>query len=120
MKTLIEFNIAIFAASTAILFFVLKYRVHFQVDYRHSGKRHKIRRPVEPLTPSQAPTSPITAQMMADLESALGNLGASKPEAKSRASQAMAQGPASFDTLIFRAMQANTADSGKRNPRRAG
>jgi hypothetical protein len=117
MKTLIEFNAILFLASCAILYFVLKYRIHLHVEYSPRKAHRAHRRGVAPSTPSEAPASPVSVQMLADLESALVNLGASKPEARTRAAAAIAQGPGDFDALILRAMQAGPERT-RANPRR--
>ena len=110
MRLLIELNAGLFFASVAILYFVLRYRVHLHLEYRPrtSGRvrmrRNPNPRPVEaPVRSDAAWTAP--AQTVKDLESALENLGATKTEARERARKAISQGQAGFDALLFRAMQ---------------
>ena len=118
METLIEINVALFLASASILFFILKYRVRIYIEHAATARRRtatvKAPRSAVSPTPSQAPASLVSAQIVADLESALVNLGATTGEAKTRAAQAIAQGPGDFDALILRAMQAQQL-----TPRRA-
>jgi hypothetical protein len=48
----------------------------------------------------------VPPAVLADLESALQNLGCDKKEAKARAAFAAAQpGPQNFDALLYKAMQ---------------
>jgi len=135
MKTLIECNIMLFLASIAILTFILRYRIHLQVEYR--PRLHKRRHsnpaglgdlktktfPVPYHTsgdrPEDATATPTVApSILRDLESALVNLGCSKAEAKDRAAAAVEQGKADFDALILRAIQAGPTDKKRirRNP----
>ena len=119
MRLLVELNVGLFFASVAILFFVLRYRVHLHLEYAPRTRKNRRMlcadshrgKPIrEEPTPEEArqqtePSWTAPAQMVTDLESALVNLGASKPEARKRATAAMAQGPAGVDALLFRAMQ---------------
>ena len=105
MKMLIELNAILFSCACAILYFVLRYRVHLHIEYTpcgHKCKRHRRRQTF----PSASDAVPSTLfELQRDLESALKNLGANKEEARQRAAQALAQGPGDFDALILRAMQ---------------
>ena len=106
MKMLIELNAILFSCACAILYFVLRYRVHLHIEYTpcgHKCKRHR-RRQTFPSASERRPVNPFW-ELQRDLESALKNLGANKEEARQRAAQALAQGPGDFDALILRAMQ---------------
>ena len=118
MRLLVELNVGLFFASVAILFFVLRYRVHLHLEYAPRTRKNRRMRaqtatvvsrsgknPPQEARQQTEPSWTAPTQMVTDLESALVNLGASKPEARKRATAAMAQGPAGFDALLFRAMQ---------------
>ena len=109
MKTLIELNIDLFLISCGILFFILRYHVHLHIEYQ---PRQRSRRNPRRVTPVPAPiveSTPVSAKIRADLESALRNMGCTEKEAKERAGQAIADGPGDFDALILRAMRASTS-----------
>ena len=115
---MLKLNLALFLSTAAMLFFILRYRIHFHVEYTplrsRRNPRVSSRRSIasEPGRATVA-VSPEVAAVARDLESALTNLGASNKEAQERAAAAIAQGPGDFDALILRAMQA-----GGENPRR--
>lgn len=114
------------AASTAILFFVLRYRVHVHVTYtpRPSTRstrsaREAGRRVPEPSRPIKA--APVRAEgqragvanlgggshglpLASDLESALVNLGTKKAIARKAAERAMYHQDADFTAALRRAI----------------
>lgn len=112
MKLLIELNAALFVASAAMLFFILRYRIHLHVEYRSRRSLRKLRRAPAPLLVTgkgkagEVSGEAIPPQALKDLESALRNLGATPKEAHERATAAVAQGAGDFDALILRALQA--------------
>jgi len=108
------FDLAAFAA----IFFILRYRVHFHIEYSPRKRRRMKRRTTDAPLATEAANIPVSAQILADLQSALVNLGAETGEADRMARSAIAQGEASFDALIFRAMQAREPVRNRRNPRR--
>jgi hypothetical protein len=114
MKTLIELNFSVFMASCAILFWVVRYRIHLHCEYtpRMRKHRHSRRGSSSPVTSIQGKrtvggnSGEVPPAVLADLESALQNLGCDKKEAKARAAFAAAQpGPQNFDALLYKAMQ---------------
>jgi hypothetical protein len=122
VRTLMECNVLLFLASCGILAFILRYRVHLHFEYtprpskRHHHRVHSERAVIRGTKPASVPVSPADTATRRDLESALGNLGATKEEARGRANHAMAEGPGEeFEALILRAMQAGTPN--RRNPR---
>lgn len=88
-------NLILFAASAAILFYVIRYRIHLHIEYqpRHRSARPQVRRAFAPAVkkadgPQLAPApSAITSQ----LESALRNLGCDRKKAAAVALKAAAQ-----------------------------
>ena len=116
MITLPEINTALFLASSTILYFVLKYRVHFHIEYEPRQRSRKNPRCKSPASTPKAPASPAAAQMLADLQSALEHLGAGEKEAERMALAVIAEGPGDFDALILRAMQSR--DPNQRHTRR--
>ena len=126
---MLKLNLALFISTAAMLFYIVRYRIHLHVEYkprkrarRHDGgmgdcklKRFEVPDAYASASGQVAPVdSGEAAGVARDLESALVNLGASSKEARERASAAIAQGPGDFDALILRAMQAGP----KRNVRR--
>jgi hypothetical protein len=120
---MLKLDLSLFISTAAMLFYVVRYRIHLHVEYtpirsrRHARRAQASRSPasrVGQVTPFVSGEADGVAR---DLESALVNLGASSKEARERASAAIAQGPGDFDTLILRAMQAG-GDPARRNPRR--
>ena len=105
---MLKFNLALFLSTAAMLFFILRYRIHVHIEYtpRHSRRRGSssagISRP--PRVAGKLPGEECTP-VTRDLISALVNLGAKKKEAQERAAAAIAEGPGDFDALILRAMQ---------------
>ena len=108
---MIKLNLGLFLSTAAMLFYVVRYRIHVHVEYtpRHRRARAKgsARFASEPKRAADKNLGGGLSTVARDLESALMNLGASKKEARQRAAVAMAQGPTQdFDALILRAMQA--------------
>jgi hypothetical protein len=112
------FNVVWLIGSAAILFFIVKYRVHVHITYTPSGSRRPTARKsgrraearadlgptakTRPVLFSQTPESIVWG----DIASALVNLGASKQQARSAARQALAEHPdASFDIQMTVALQ---------------
>ena len=122
-RDMLKFNLALFISTAAMLFYIVRYRIHLHVEYTPlRSRRHARRRFQAPAmeTGRVAPVDSGEASGVArDLESALVNLGASKEEARQRTACAIAQGPGDFDALILRAMQAGGEPSTRRNPRRS-
>ena len=110
MRLFIEINVFMFLASAAMLFYVIKYRIHLHVEYaKRSGRGgRKARQEQSARRSGQQGVASADSPLEKDLISALENLGASKEEARARAAEAVAQGPGDFDALILRAMQAGS------------
>ena len=107
---MIKLNLGLFLSTSAMLFYIIRYRIHVHVEYtpRHRRARAKVRLDWSERRAADKNLGGGLSTVARDLESALMNLGASKKEARERTAVAMAQGPADFDTLIFRAMQAGS------------
>lgn len=109
---MIKLNLGLFLSTAAMLFYVVRYRIHVHVEYtpRHRRARAKgsARFASEPKRAADKNLGGGLSTVARDLESALVNLGASRKEAQERTAAALAQGPADFDTLCFRAMQAGS------------
>lgn len=108
---MLKINLALLISTAAMLFYIVRYRIHLHVEYtplKHKRGRKHSRSTTPPSEPGRvAAENPGGGSAVArDLESALVNLGASRKEAQERTAAALAQGPADFDTLCFRAMQA--------------
>lgn len=107
--------------TSAILFFILKYRVHVHVTYTPTSSRVTARkgRRAEEATGTDARTrhGPALPQAMTrpakdpgsivwgDITSALVNLGAPKAKAQAAAQKAVRQFPDSFDDQLRAAIQ---------------
>ena len=94
-------------AALAALFVLLRFRVHVHVTYQ--PRKASQSQPVVSRRGSRSrvvePGGSAIRQSEADLVSALVNLGMPKTEAQKTATQAIAQGPGDFDTLLRRALQ---------------
>ena len=118
-RNMLKLNLGFFLSTAAMLFFILRYRIHVHVEYtpirsrRNPSRVGSRRSNASDAGRATVAVSPEVAAVARDLESALTNLGASSKEAQERAAAAIAQGPGDFDALILRAMQA-----GGENPRR--
>jgi len=107
-------NILLFLATLAMLFYVIRYRIHVHIEYteaRSSGSHRRNRRASTSSSPVLTASGTgikgqeaVSPALLKDLESALRNLGCSATEAKSRTAYAAQEGPADFDSLLFRAM----------------
>src|ERR1035441_4632631 len=108
-RDMLKLNLALFISTAAMLFYIVRYRVHLHVRSRRHSRRAQRSRSIASGVGQVAPVdSGEAAGVARDLESALVNLGATKKEARERTAYAIAAGPApDFDTLILRAMQAN-------------
>jgi hypothetical protein len=129
----LKFNLALFISTAAMLFYVMRYRIHLHIEYQprrnrrttiHGTRRHRfgscpsIQEP-EGAAVDSGEAAAAKLKVFQDLQSALVNLGASKAEARERATVAIAQAPdADFDALILRAMQSGGSPEARRNPRR--
>lgn len=105
-------SIACFIATAAMLFYVIRFRVHIHITYTPAA--HKTpRRPAAARTETAARPQPAAmadsaADTIKDLTSAIANLGVSKKVARAAAVRAAA--PASgqvrtFDEMLRRAIQ---------------
>jgi hypothetical protein len=119
-RDMVKFNLALFISTAAMLFYIVRYRIHLHVEYtpirsRRHSRRAQASRSIASGVGRVAPVdSGEAAGVAQDLQSALVNLGASSKEARERASAAIAQGPGDFDALILRAMQAGPKRSVRR------
>ena len=98
---MIKLNLGLFLSTSAMLFYIIRYRIHVHVEYTPRHRRARAKAADKNLGGG-------LSTVARDLESALVNLGASRKEAQERTAAALAQGPADFDTLCFRAMQAGS------------
>ena len=109
---MLKLNLALFFSTAAMLFYIVRYRIHVRVEYtplkgnRRGRKNSRSNPPMETSRVAAGESGEVAPAVARDLESALINLGASKKEAQERTAAAIAQGAADFDTLCFRAMQA--------------
>ena len=120
-RDMVKFNLALFISTAAMLFYIVRYRIHLHVEYtpirsRRHSRRAQASRSLASEVGQVAPVdSGEAAGVARDLESALVNLGATKKEARERTAYAIAAGPApDFDTLILRAMQFNARKATER------
>ena len=115
-RDMLKLNLALFISTAAMLFYIVRYRIHLHVEYKPRHRRaSKASRSIASGVGQVAPVdSGEAAGVARDLESALVNLGASSKEARERAAAAIAQGPGDFDALILRAMQAGPKRSVRR------
>lgn len=95
------FSAACLLTSAAILFFVLRYRVHIHVTYAGSRPRSRAARTAAPRS-----TAADT-----ELVSALRNLGCSAPAAKKAATRAAAEAPNDFNGALKLAIQYATGQA---------
>jgi hypothetical protein len=121
---MLKLNLALFISTAAMLFYIVRYRIHLHVEYSPlRSRRHARRARFQGPATEPGRVAPVdsgeASGVARDLESALVNLGASKEEARQRTACAIAQGPGDFDALILRAMQAGGEPSARRNPRRS-
>jgi hypothetical protein len=102
-----------FLISSAILFFVLRYRVHVVVTYTLPGSPRGIRSPVRSqratdrsslVTPGRQAETTSCRPVQADVESALVNLGCKKLKAREIAARACQQHQ-DFDGALRLAIQ---------------
>lgn len=114
MRTLIELNAALFILSVAILYFILKYRVHVHVQYSRRGATSARARKGGEILSTEAledghramsrrePLQPTTR----DITSALVNLGCDRAKALEVAKRVQKAHPGvGFDGLLREALR---------------
>ena len=107
MNHLILFNISLFLISVAILFFVVKYRIHITVNYTPSTPKSARARKSAAGGPAQLPVAlaPSMAPAESEIAAALVNLGCKPKKAREVAAKVVPAG-GDFDAMLRRAIAA--------------